>query len=454
MTQYLPPNLLALFAPRTPSPTCPRGQAHLGEAHRWLLWGGQHRLQYSPFNSDLSMPRQIMRRTKFHITRTCSSIMKPLVCSWYRCRQQQQGGVTAATLCDSLPTPRTHLPQQGWRPGRSGWKRKRREKAEQMQYKLEQEIALWDPHNNEAATTDPTSPSLSHEINYDSSESKLRREFEIYGPIKKCVTFTIHKFHNHVLHRHLLYIPHSCISSHGPCIVLIHNVKTGKPRGYAFIEYEHERDMHSRSTLRQKCAVRSGSGLHRPVPGNVPRHSAWHVARQCATPLRRGTWHGNVPRPSGVARGTGMGTPLRRGTWPGNVATPLRRGTWHGMWHATQAWHVARQCGPRHSGVARGPQVARHSGVARAGNVPRTQAWHVALQCATPLRRESRSSVLASMLTLPMSTHGSRFVCVVSPTQEQAMTSVVVKAAASRRALISLIHNSGSSFCRPLRALL
>ena len=48
--------------------------------------------------------------------------------------------------------------------------------------------------------------------NYDTSESKLRREFEVYGPIKK--------------------------------IVLVHNIDTGKPRGYAFIEYEHERDMH------------------------------------------------------------------------------------------------------------------------------------------------------------------------------------------------------------------
>lgn len=27
-------------------------------------------------------------------------------------------------------------------------------------------------------------------------------------------------------------------------IVMVHNIKTGKPRGYAFIEYEHERDMH------------------------------------------------------------------------------------------------------------------------------------------------------------------------------------------------------------------
>lgn len=27
-------------------------------------------------------------------------------------------------------------------------------------------------------------------------------------------------------------------------IVVIHNTINGKPRGYAFIEYEHERDMH------------------------------------------------------------------------------------------------------------------------------------------------------------------------------------------------------------------
>lgn len=48
--------------------------------------------------------------------------------------------------------------------------------------------------------------------NYDTSESKLRREFEVYGTIKK--------------------------------IIVIQNAETGKPRGYAFIEYEHERDMH------------------------------------------------------------------------------------------------------------------------------------------------------------------------------------------------------------------
>lgn len=54
-----------------------------------------------------------------------------------------------------------------------------------MQYKLEQEIALWDPHNNENATSDPYKSLFVSRINYDTSESKLRREFEIYGPIKK-----------------------------------------------------------------------------------------------------------------------------------------------------------------------------------------------------------------------------------------------------------------------------
>lgn len=48
--------------------------------------------------------------------------------------------------------------------------------------------------------------------NYDTSEAKLRREFEMFGAIKK--------------------------------IILVHNTEDGKPRGYAFIEYEHERDMH------------------------------------------------------------------------------------------------------------------------------------------------------------------------------------------------------------------
>ncbi len=91
--------------------------------------------------------------------------------------------------------------------------RRKRERAEQVAYKLEQEIALWDPHNVRNATGDAFKTLFVARINYDTSESKLRREFEVYGPIRK--------------------------------IVLVPDAGSGKPKGYAFIEYEHERDMHA-----------------------------------------------------------------------------------------------------------------------------------------------------------------------------------------------------------------
>ncbi|XKL63726.1 hypothetical protein PGB90_006090 [Kerria lacca] len=91
--------------------------------------------------------------------------------------------------------------------------RRKRERAEQVAYKLEQEIALWNPHNIRNATGDAFKTLFVARINYDTSESKLRREFEVYGAIRK--------------------------------IALVHDTSSGKLKGYAFIEYEHERDMHA-----------------------------------------------------------------------------------------------------------------------------------------------------------------------------------------------------------------
>ncbi|XP_045585399.1 U1 small nuclear ribonucleoprotein 70 kDa isoform X2 [Procambarus clarkii] len=158
MTQYLPPNLLALFAPRDPIPYLPPVDK--------LTW-----------------------------------------------EKRTDGYSGLANLILKFEDPKDTPPPTRVETREERLERKRREKAEQMQYKLEQEIALWDPHNSESATGDPYKTLFVSRINYDTSESKLRREFEIYGPIKK--------------------------------IVMVHNIKTGKPRGYAFIEYEHERDMHS-----------------------------------------------------------------------------------------------------------------------------------------------------------------------------------------------------------------
>lgn len=158
MTQFLPPNLLALFAARDPIPFLP------------------------PPNK---LPHE----------------------------KKQKGYHGVGAFLDGFEQPwETPAPTRVERREERA-ERRRRERAEQVAYKLEQEIALWDPAANPLATADPFKSLFVARINYDTSESKLRREFEGYGPIKK--------------------------------IIVIHNTVDGKPRGYAFIEYEHERDMHS-----------------------------------------------------------------------------------------------------------------------------------------------------------------------------------------------------------------
>lgn len=101
--------------------------------------------------------------------------------------------------------------------------RKKKEKEEQVAYKLEQEIALWDPNSNEESTTDPFKTLFVGRINYYTSESKIKREFESYGPIKQ--------------------------------IKMATDRISGKPKGYCFIEYEHERDMHCKYDLIFGCRL-------------------------------------------------------------------------------------------------------------------------------------------------------------------------------------------------------
>ncbi|KAI1719170.1 RNA recognition motif domain-containing protein [Ditylenchus destructor] len=86
----------------------------------------------------------------------------------------------------------------------------RKEKQELLAYKIEQGIAMWAPAENPKATMDPYKTLFISRINYETSESKLRREFEKFGKILK--------------------------------ISMVHD-KNGKPRGYAFIEYAHKSEM-------------------------------------------------------------------------------------------------------------------------------------------------------------------------------------------------------------------
>lgn len=87
--------------------------------------------------------------------------------------------------------------------------RKRREKEELLAYKVEQGIAQWNPAENSKATEDPYKTLFVSRIvsffplvisvsklfqNYETSESKLKREMEQYGKIKRVSSYSAHNF--------------------------------------------------------------------------------------------------------------------------------------------------------------------------------------------------------------------------------------------------------------------
>lgn len=155
MTQFLPPNLLALFAPRDPIPYLPPHDKlphEKKQTHNYQGIAQYVHLFEDPV--DTPAPVEVERREE---------------------RRE----------------------------------RRKKEKAEQVAYKLEQEIAVWNPERD---VGDPFKTLFVARVNYYTSESKLQREFEQYGNIKS--------------------------------ISVAQNSKDKKPRGYAFIEYESEKDMH------------------------------------------------------------------------------------------------------------------------------------------------------------------------------------------------------------------
>lgn len=71
-------------------------------------------------------------------------------------------------------------------------------------------VKNWKPLENEKATEDPYKTLFVSRLSYTTTEKKLKREFEQYGPIKK--------------------------------VIIIKNPKTDKSNGYGFVEFEHKRD--------------------------------------------------------------------------------------------------------------------------------------------------------------------------------------------------------------------
>ncbi|KAM3407923.1 hypothetical protein ACQJBY_001324 [Aegilops geniculata] len=87
----------------------------------------------------------------------------------------------------------------------------RKLKLEQGADKVAKELQNYDPQSDPNTTSDPYKTLFVARLNYETSESRVKREFEAYGPIKR--------------------------------VRLVTDKDTSKPRGYAFIEYMHTRDM-------------------------------------------------------------------------------------------------------------------------------------------------------------------------------------------------------------------
>ncbi|XP_051126776.1 U1 small nuclear ribonucleoprotein 70 kDa isoform X2 [Andrographis paniculata] len=77
--------------------------------------------------------------------------------------------------------------------------------------KAAEELEKYDPNNDPNISGDPYKTLFVARLNFETSESRIKREFEAYGPIKR--------------------------------VRLVTDKTSNKPRGYAFIEYVHTRDM-------------------------------------------------------------------------------------------------------------------------------------------------------------------------------------------------------------------
>ncbi|GET56956.1 U1 small nuclear ribonucleoprotein 70 kDa isoform X1 [Rhizophagus irregularis DAOM 181602=DAOM 197198] len=90
-------------------------------------------------------------------------------------------------------------------------KRKLAEKKKKAEEAIKKGLEEWDPNKDENVTGDPFKTLFVARMSFDITEKDLRREFEMYGPIEN--------------------------------IRIVKRKDDGKPRGYAFVEFEREKDM-------------------------------------------------------------------------------------------------------------------------------------------------------------------------------------------------------------------
>lgn len=174
-------------------------------------------------------------------------------------------------------------------PFESPKERKSRKKKEKLQdHRKQQEdfAAAYDPHKADCATKNPYATLFVGRLSYDTTEKKLKKEFECFGSIRRVKVITDFN---------------------------------GKSRGYAFVEYESEADL--------KTAYKQGDG--KKIDG---RRVLVDVERSRTVP-------GWTPRRLGGGKGSsrlaepkkkGAAALPARGMLPGGPSYPSSRPSWQG----------------------------------------------------------------------------------------------------------------------------
>ncbi|KAJ8635226.1 hypothetical protein MRB53_009493 [Persea americana] len=109
--------------------------------------------------------------------------------------------------------------------------------------KAAEELQKYDPANDPNVSGDPYKTLFIAKLNYETTEHRIKREFEAYGPIKRhgkeIVNISLFLF----LRVAVVVMRPACWSCIPYKVRLVTDKETNKPRGYAFVEYMHTRDM-------------------------------------------------------------------------------------------------------------------------------------------------------------------------------------------------------------------
>ncbi|WOH00384.1 hypothetical protein DCAR_0519743 [Daucus carota subsp. sativus] len=106
--------------------------------------------------------------------------------------------------------------------------------------KAAEELEKYDPSNDPNVSGDPYKTLFVARLNYETTESRIKREFEAYGPIKQV---GIVKVSEKRLNFAFWFGKRMVSDVQFFDVRLVADKETNKPRGYAFVEYRHTRDM-------------------------------------------------------------------------------------------------------------------------------------------------------------------------------------------------------------------